>query len=75
MGKHSSYWTKEETELLIELWPKTEIEITDLVKIFNRTNASINAKANSLGLPTRSSYMHSNINREYLEKIYKVIDG
>ena len=75
MSKLKSNWTKEEVELLVELWPKTEIEMSDLVKIFNRTKESIRGKASREELPLRSSYIGSSINREYLEKMYKVIEG
>ena len=75
MGKLKSHWTDEETELLKELWPKTEIELGEIAKVLNRSKQSISAKASRLELPSRETFIHSRINREYLENLYKVING
>lgn len=60
-------WSDEETEILEKLWPRPDLNITDIEKIFpNRSRRSISRKAEALGLKKKT---YDDINWEELEKI------
>lgn len=68
-------WSKEEEELLIEMWKDRRLSIPEITSIMGRTHASLEAKHKNLDLPSRSEleavWRIDEIRKRYAE----VVDG
>jgi len=68
-------WSKKEVQTLKELYPREDITIHDLKKVFiDRTVLAIRNRANLLGLK-RPDTNSGKIDYEYLKKLTEVVDG
>lgn len=73
MGK---FWSKQEEDVLKQLWDKEEISYEDILKVFvERPGTAIEKKAYSLGLKTRSQRIKTKLDEDYLRKLLEVTEG
>jgi len=63
-------WTEREVEILKELYPKEDVSLEDLERVFHRERQVIAHKVGNLHLKKE---VKDNIDEEYLEQLRKVI--